>query len=396
RPPAGGRPRLPAGRAPGRHRCRRSGGCASHRPDPAQSAHQRDRARRRPPRARPDRLRRGLGGGRRPGSRPRHVPRGRAAGLRPVLARGPVPGPHHRGHRTGAVDLRRGRPPARGLAAGLGPGGRGRRVPPDHPTTARARPGPLPAAAGAFLRPGRGGRRRLPDPHGGDPRGARGAPEPRREPGGSRPRERRRGRRAMWPRRRPVLRAAGAAAVLGLGAACARIPTSSPISPRTLTGQTQPGAPYVQALPPAPGATPEEVVAGFVQAGVGSEEDFAVARDYLTAEAAASWDPEALITIYAGSQELKVTQAGEGRLGHVLHTGAHLDEHGVKSLLSGPTSREIEVAIEEVDGQWRLSEVPDGIYLSEAAFETLYGPARLYFLDARERHLVPDHRWFPL
>lgn len=200
----------------------------------------------------------------------------------------------------------------------------------------------------------------------------------------------------MRPARRHVLRAAGAAAVLGLGAACARIPTTSPISTRTLTGQTQPGAPYVQALPPAPGATPEEVVAGFVQAGVGSEEDFAVARDYLTAEAAASWDPEALITIYSGSQELKVTEAGEGRLGIVLQAVALLDEHGVKSLLSGPTSREIEVAIEEVDGQWRLSEVPDGIYLSEAAFETLYGPARLYFLDARERHLVPDHRWFPL
>src|SRR5699024_4050411 len=308
------------------------------------------RARRRPPRARPDRLRRGLGGGRRAGPRPRHVPGGRAARLRPVLARGPLPGPHHRGHRTGPVDLRRGRPPARGVAAGLGPGGRGRRAPPDHPATARARPGPLPAAAGALLRPGRGGRRRLRHPDGGDQGGSRGAPGPRREPGGSRHRERH-GRRAMRPARRDVLRAAGAAAVLGLGAACARIPTSSPISSRTLTGQTQPGAPYVQALPPAPGATPEEVVAGFVQAGVGSEEDFAVARDYLTAEAAASWDPEALITIYSGSQELKVTEAGEGRLGIVLQAVALLDERGVQSLLSGPTSREIEVAIEEVDGQ---------------------------------------------
>jgi hypothetical protein len=40
--------------------------------------------------------------------------------------------------------------------------------------------------------------------------------------------------------------------------------------------------------------------------------------------------------------------------------------------------------------------VPDGIFLSEAAFESLYSPARLYFLDAREQHLVPDHRWVPL
>ncbi|MGO1199215.1 MAG: LpqB family beta-propeller domain-containing protein [Dermabacteraceae bacterium] len=200
----------------------------------------------------------------------------------------------------------------------------------------------------------------------------------------------------MRPTRRDVLKVAGAATVLGLGAACARIPTDSPISHRTLTGQTQPGAPYVQALPPPPDATAEEVVAGFVQAGVGSEENFAVARDYLTAKASAAWDPSAHITIYSGSQELAVTEVGEGRLAIVLQAVALLDDRGVRSLLSGPTSREIEVSIEQVDGQWRLSEVPDGVFLSEAAFETLYGPARLYFLDAREQHLVPDHRWFPL
>lgn len=200
----------------------------------------------------------------------------------------------------------------------------------------------------------------------------------------------------MRPTRRDVLKVAGAATVLGLGAACARIPTDSPISHRTLTGQTQPGAPYVQALPPPPDATAEDVVAGFVQAGVGSEENFAVARDYLTAEASAAWDPYAHITIYSGSQELTVTEIGDGRLAIVLQAVALLDDRGVRSLLSGPTSREIEVSIEQVDGQWRLSEVPDGVFLSEAAFETLYGPARLYFLDAREQHLVPDHRWFPL
>lgn len=200
----------------------------------------------------------------------------------------------------------------------------------------------------------------------------------------------------MRPARRAVLRATGAAAVLGLGAACARIPTDSPISTRTLTGQSQPGAPYVRALPPPPDASAAEVVTGFVQAGVGSEENFAVAREYLTDEASGTWNPDALITIYSGSQELKVTEVEEGRLTIVLQAVALLDERGVRSVLSGPTSREIEMSIEQVDDQWRLSEVPDGIFLSEAAFETLYGPARLYFLDARERHLVPDHRWFPL
>ena len=198
------------------------------------------------------------------------------------------------------------------------------------------------------------------------------------------------------PARRDVLRVAGAAAVLGVGAACARIPTDSPIARRELTGQSQPGAPYVRALPPPSDATAQEVVSGFVQAGVGPEDDYAVARSYLTPEASPDWDPSSLITIYSGSEELKVEDLGDDRFAMVLQVVALVDGRGVRSLLAGPVTREIEVAVEQIDDQWRLSEVPDGIFLSEAAFETLYGPARLYFLASRQRHLVPDHRWFPL
>jgi len=201
---------------------------------------------------------------------------------------------------------------------------------------------------------------------------------------------------APLPRRRAVLRAAGAAAVLGAGAACARIPTDSPVTSRVVDSRTPPGAPYVRALPPAEDASAEEVAIGFVQAGVGSEDDFATARAYLTEEASRSWIPTAGITIYSGSQELQVEEVSEGRLTVVLHVVALVDGNGVRSVLSGPVTRETEMRVEEVEGQWRLSEVPDGIFLSEAAFETLYAPARLYFLDPLERHLVPDHRWFPL
>src|SRR5690606_26153040 len=171
----------------------------------------------------------------------------------------------------------------------------------------------------------------------------------------------------MRPDRLTVLPAPGAAALLGLGAGCARIPVDSGIDSRTLTGSSHPGAPYVRALPPADGATAQEVLAGFVQAGVGSEDDFAVARAYLTEEASAGWDPEARITIYSGSQELQVREESEGRLVLGLQAVAVVDARGVRSALAGPTPQELAVAVEEVEDQWRLSEVPDGIFLSEAA-----------------------------
>lgn len=200
----------------------------------------------------------------------------------------------------------------------------------------------------------------------------------------------------MRPARREVLLAAGAAAVLGLGAACARIPTESPIDGRTLGGRPQPGAPYVRALPPGPDATAEEVVSGFIQAGVGPEDDFSVAREYLSSSMREAWDPHAGVTVYSGSQELQTEVTGEGEVTLVVQTVSLVDGHGLRSLLAGPTSREIVFGIEQVEDQWRISQAPDGIFLSEAAFETLYAPARLYYLDARSTHLVPDHRWFSL
>src|SRR5699024_10048577 len=116
----------------------------------------------------------------------------------------------------------------------------------------------------------------------------------------------------MRPVRRDVLRVAGAAAVLGLGSACARIPVESPIDARALDGRAQPGAPYVRALPPASDATAQAVVAGCVRAGAGPGDDFAVAREYRAAPAREQWDPRAQVTIYSGSQELEVEVSDDG------------------------------------------------------------------------------------
>jgi len=50
--------------------------------------------------------------------------------------------------------------------------------------------------------------------------------------------------------------------------------------------------------------------------------------------------------------------------------------------------------LSEVDGQWRISEAPDGIMLSELAFRESFESVRLYYYSADYRELVPDVRWF--
>lgn len=195
------------------------------------------------------------------------------------------------------------------------------------------------------------------------------------------------------PRRRTLLASTGAGAlVLGAGA-CARIPQDSAISSAPVDGATDPGAPYVRPRGPQAGATPSQIVAGFVQAGVGEDQDFAVAREYLAPAGRADWDPTDSITIYSGDDEFTTTAAGSGVVRLSLQAVGQIDASGVRTLLASPSARDIDVPLTQVDGQWRISRAPAGIFLSQASFEILFTAGRLYFLGARERHLVPDVRW---
>ncbi|WP_010535084.1 LpqB family beta-propeller domain-containing protein [Brachybacterium squillarum] len=201
--------------------------------------------------------------------------------------------------------------------------------------------------------------------------------------------------RPALPGRRRVL-GLGAAALLGLGTGCARIPTSTDIEVRPVGEGVSGGAPYVRAVPPEDGASAVEVVRGFVQAGVGAADDYAVAREFLTPSARESWDPSSGVTIYSGTQELEIQQAGSATVTLALRSVAALDSAGVRSVLAGPANRQFSLELEQVEERWRIASLPDGIFLSEAAFEALFAPGQLYFVDPRARHLVPDHRWFLL
>lgn len=196
------------------------------------------------------------------------------------------------------------------------------------------------------------------------------------------------------PARRRILQA-GAAAAVALGAgACARIPVSSDIS-ATPVGQAQDGsAPYVQPRPPSPGADPSQIVEGFVRAGVGADDDYAIARSYLTAQASDAWDPRSGVTVYAADTGTATPNPGApGEITMRVMALAQVDALGVRTALSSPSQREIDIALEQVDGQWRISRPPAGVFLSEPVFEILFAPGRVYYLDPALQRLVPDVRW---
>lgn len=200
---------------------------------------------------------------------------------------------------------------------------------------------------------------------------------------------------AALPSRRAALRAAGAgAAVLALGA-CARIPVSGPVRTDPLSGAGEADVPYLQPRPPAEDASPVQIVSGFVLAATGPEDDYRVARAHLAPQARTAWDPAASVLQYDAGEELEITELEGGAVRLVLHAVGRLDGTGVLTRFASPQQHEIILHGVETDEGWRLADPPPGILLSDTAFSTFFSAAKLYFLDPRRLHLVPDLRWFP-
>lgn len=198
-------------------------------------------------------------------------------------------------------------------------------------------------------------------------------------------------------------------AVLAL-AGCASIPTDGPVTPgRSGQGDEQGGF-GVLPLGPAPGETPDGIVRGFLLAAAGVENNFEVARTFLTPAAGTSWQPTTSTVVYRGSTpQLSVTDpsgATPGDAGTTVGTEtatasatvqvtATVDADGRYVPSPEGTTQEVRFGLAKVSGQWRISEVADQVLITDTEFALLYRAYELYFLDPTATVLVPETRWFP-
>lgn len=55
----------------------------------------------------------------------------------------------------------------------------------------------------------------------------------------------------------------------------------------------------------------------------------------------------------------------------------------------------LDFALTSVDGQWRISQAPDGVIIPDTDFAQIFSPVDLYFYSANDSTtVVPDPRWF--
>ena len=174
--------------------------------------------------------------------------------------------------------------------------------------------------------------------------------------------------------------------------ACTTIPSSGPVNSTDRTAGLE--SAEVDFLPPGPstGATPEEIIAGFVAAGTAAQDNYRVARSYLAQEVRELWNPNASVLIRQGEPEITVTSSTVAS--YVLPVVASVDELGRYSTSPVVSSQTLDFRLVEEGDEWRISGLSDGIVLTEAAFAEAFASYRLYFFSAGYRELVPDIRWF--
>ncbi|MHC6592498.1 LpqB family beta-propeller domain-containing protein [Arthrobacter sp. C152] len=182
------------------------------------------------------------------------------------------------------------------------------------------------------------------------------------------------------------------ALVMVLLAGCARIPTSGPVGKSSESSAGNVSAPVFLPAAPQPGASPETIIDYFYRAGSGYEDDYAVARQYLTQASAVSWKPDKRALVY---REARVVPTDtENVYNYELDVSYTVDADGIATQSPPGTVERIPVTVSQVDGEWRISAIPDGTAIAEETFKVIYGAYPIYFYDPTFTYAIPDVRWF--
>ncbi len=192
-------------------------------------------------------------------------------------------------------------------------------------------------------------------------------------------------------------------------AGCASLPTTGPVTAGLPARADERGG--FRVLPAGPGrdAGPGAVVAGFLRAGVGADDDFTAARSHLVAGLRASWRPGARVVVHpVDSRTVTLAQAGvplapdadvdpaRGPVDVEVTAPVHavVDGHGVHAAAAPGTVERLSLRVVPEGGQWRIDSVPDQLLIDTSDFAIAWEPRTLYFPDRWGQQLVPEVRWF--
>ena len=181
---------------------------------------------------------------------------------------------------------------------------------------------------------------------------------------------------------------------LGFTSACAKLPTESEIKtgPNIEAGlETD----YLYYSPPGPSdeATQEEILLGFINAGTGPQNDYEVARSYLSNNFKTDWNPDKEVLIQDGKPIVTLSDNDTASL--LVPISARINERGEYEAVPLGTTRTLDISFTQVAGKWRIDSAPNLTLVIRPVFDVIFKAYSIYFFDNQRKNLVPDVRWFP-
>lgn len=152
---------------------------------------------------------------------------------------------------------------------------------------------------------------------------------------------------------------------------------------------TEEGIRYLPASP-APGASPESIVTGFLDAMLASPVQTSSAREFLTRDAATDWAPQQRVLVY---DDVTASSRTPGSLR--LNGAAWVDEAGHWRGALPAAERRVDLSLEREDGEWRIGGLPDALLARRTWFSREYGQFQVHFFDASRSILVPEPVFVP-
>lgn len=176
-------------------------------------------------------------------------------------------------------------------------------------------------------------------------------------------------------------------------ASCAQLPTSVnvQIGP-SISAEEETQLSYYSPARPSAGSTPESIVSGFLNAGTGPQNDYEVARSYLTTGSASGWRPNTEVLVRTGAPVYQ--NLGDSVMLVDVTVIAKIDELGSYTRLAKPETRSLRFELQQQSGEWRISSAPNLTVVTLPVFDVVFKEYSIYFVDSSYNYLVPQSRWF--
>lgn len=190
-----------------------------------------------------------------------------------------------------------------------------------------------------------------------------------------------------------VLRGVVAAVVLALLAGCTSLPTDGPVvqSDRDARADDR-RASDIDPRPPAPGASPSEIVTGFLDAMTAWPISTTTAKRYLTSSTAERWDPTRRTIVY---DDLGPVRTAASAVQVSLDGAELLDASGSwKGPLSAAGSM-LRMRLTLENGEYRIVDPTDALVVPSTWFQQRFRQVSLFFVDPLAQVVVPEPVFVP-